>query len=229
VRIFVAGASGVIGRALVPLLVDAGHDVTGTTRRPERTTGLVALGARAVVVDALDRAEILRAVVECRADVVIHQLTDLASIEPGGPFPAEVMERNARVRIDGTANLVEAAVAAGAGRFVAQSVAWLGGPPDEPLPLALGASVTERGVHALETQVVEDSRFEGLVMRYGRLYGPGTWTLEPPEPPTVSVAAAAGAAALAVTNGGRGVYNIVDDGGPISNERARRELGWEPG
>ena len=202
--------------------------MTGTTRRPERTAGLVGLGARAVVVDALDRAAVVRAVAASRADVVVHQLTDLASIEPGGPFPSDVMERNARLRIDGTANLVEAAVAAGAGRFVAQSIAWLGGPPDEPLPLAAGAGVTERGVHALETQVVRDHRLEGLVLRYGRLHGPGTWTLEPPEPPTVSVVGAARAAALAVTNGGGGVYNIVDDG-PVSNERARRELRWEPG
>lgn len=179
--------------------------------------------------DALDRTGLVRAVVASRADVVVHQLTDLAAIEPGGPFPPEVMARNARVRIEGTANLVEAAVAAGAHRLVAQSIAWLAGPADRPLPLAPDAGVTERGVHALETAVVDDTRFDGIVLRYGRLYGPRTWTLEPPAPPTVSVTAAARAAALAVTAGSRGVYNIVDDGGPVSNERARRELGWEPG
>jgi nucleoside-diphosphate-sugar epimerase len=228
-RVFVAGASGAIGTALVPLLVRAGHEVTGTTRRPHRAERLRGLGALPVVVDALDRAALVAAVMQRRPDVVIHQLTDLASIVPGGPFPHEVLEANARVRIEGTANLVAAAIEAGARRLIAQSIAWLPGPADEPLPLLPGAGVTERGVHALETQVVGDARFDGIVLRYGRLYGPLTWTLEPPVPPTVSVGAAARAAALAVTAGAPGVYNIVDDGGPVSNERARRALGWEPG
>ena len=214
---------------LVPLLVAAGHAVTGTTRRPDRAATLVALGARAAVVDVFDRPGLGRAVVESGADVVIHQLTDLGSIVPGGQFPPHVLEANARVRTEGTANLVEAAVAAGAGRFVAQSIAWLPAPVDDQLPVHPGAGVTARGVHALETQVLDDPRFVGLVLRCGRLYGAGTWTVEPPHPPAVSVAGAARAAALAVTKGGPGVYNIVDDGGPVSNARARRELGWQPG
>lgn len=227
-RVFVAGASGVIGRALVPLLVADGHEVTGTTRKPGRAAALIAVGARAAVVDALDRPALIEAVVESRPHVVIHQLTDLGAIVAGGPFPADVLEANARIRIEGTAHLVEAAIAAGVRRVVAQSIAWLDGPSEEPLPLPSGAGPTERGVHALETQVTGDQRFDGLVLRYGRLYGPGTWTHEPPAPPTVSVAGAARAAALAATLGRSGVYNIVDDGGPVSNARARRELGWEP-
>ena len=186
------------------------------------------MGARPAVVDALDRSALIEAVVRSRADIVIHQLTDLARIVAGGSFPADVLEANARIRIEGTANLVDATVTVGARRLVAQSIAWLRGPTDEPLPLLPGADTTERGVHALETRVVGDGRFDGLVLRYGRLYGPGTWDLEPPDAPSVSVSAAARAAALAVTNGGAGVYNIVDDSGPVSNARARRELGWQP-
>jgi nucleoside-diphosphate-sugar epimerase len=77
--------------------------------------------------------------------------------------------------------------------------------------------------------VTTDPRLEGVVLRYGRLYGPGTWAATPPEPPTVHVDAAARAAALAVDHGEPGIYNIVDDDGPVSNARARRLLGWLPG
>ncbi len=235
-RVFVAGASGVVGRGLVPLLVADGHDVSGTTRRPERARDLRSMGARAVIVDAFDRTALVEAVTASRPDVVIHELTDLGGIEPGGPFPDEVVRGNARLRDEGTRNLVEAALAAGARRLVAQSIAWLyadgAEPHGEDDPLIAddpAASMTVRGVHALERRVLGEPRLEGVVLRYGRFYGPGTWTLEPPEPPTVAVTAAARAAVLAVTRGAPGVYNIVDDDGPASNARARHELGWSPG
>src|SRR5215475_2888431 len=103
-RILVAGATGVIGRRLVPLLVRAGHDVSGTTRRPDMAGALTAMGARPVVVDAYDAAGLTEAVAAAGPDVVMHQLTDLAG---------EDRAANARLRIEGTANLVDAARAAG--------------------------------------------------------------------------------------------------------------------
>ncbi len=235
-RVFVAGASGVLGRELVALLVAEGHDVSGTTRRSERARDLTSMGARAVVVDAFDRTALVEAVTAFRPDVVVHQLTDLGSIRRGGPFPEEVVRANARLRDEGTRNLVDAALAAGARRLVAQSIAWIyadGGEPhveDDPLIADdPSASMTVRGIHALERRVLGERRLEGVVLRYGRFYGPGTWTLGPAEPPTVAVAAAARATVLAVTHGAPGVYNIVDDDGPASNGRARHELGWSPG
>ena len=234
-RVFVAGASGVIGRALLPMLVAAGHDVAGTTRQTGRADAIRAAGARAVVVDVLDRTALLDAVVAHRPEVVIHQLTALRDVAPGEPIDAGTLERNARLRAEGTDNLVTAAVAAGARRLIAQSIAWVYAPggvtlveSDPLLPLGPDASATLRGVHALETRVLGEPAVEGLVLRYGRLYGAGTWDAVPPAPPTVSVDAAARAAALAVAGGASGVYNIVDDPGPVSNAMARRELGWDP-
>lgn len=233
VRVFVAGASGAIGRQLVPLLIAAGHEVTGTTRSPDRTTLIRATGAQSVVVDALDRDRLVEVVAAARPEVVIHQLTDLAT-PPGAPIGEAELERTARLRREGTANLVAAAVVAGARRLIAQSIGWLyapgGEPHDEADPLlpADASTPTRRGVYDLERQVTTDPRFAGLVLRYGRLYGEGTSTPTPPDPPTVSVADAGRAAALAVERGAPGIYNIVDDGGPVSNARARLELGWAP-
>jgi len=234
-RVFVAGASGVIGRALVPILVAAGHEVTAMTRFPERGPALTALGATPAIVDAFDRPRLSEAVQLSRAEVVIHQLSDLTT-PPGVPLGPEVLERNARLREEGTANLVEAVAAAGAGRIVAQSLAWLYAPGPQPHdemdPLRAldpdGGPASLRGVLVLERLVLEDPRFTGIVLRYGRLYGPDTWDATPPEPPTVAVAAAARAAALAVDRGDAGVYNVVDDDGPVSNVRARADLGWTP-
>jgi nucleoside-diphosphate-sugar epimerase len=235
VRVFVAGASGVIGRQLLPLLVAAGHDVTGMTRRPDRVRAIVEAGAWPWVGDVFDRDGLIAAMVAEDPDVVIHQLTDLAT-PPGQPIGEAELERNARIREEGTANLVAAAVAAGVGRFIAQSIAWLYAPAAEPHveedPLVAldpdGGPPTRRGVHELERQVLRDPRFDGVVLRYGRLYGPGTWTERPAEPPTVHVVAAARAAALAVERGAPGVYNIVEPGGPVSPAKAMRDLGWPP-
>ena len=233
-RVFVAGATGAIGRVLVPILVVDGHRVTGMTRRPERAAALERSGARAVLADAYDRAAVVDAVVASGAEVVIDQLTDLTS-PSGGPLDDALLERNARLRVEGTANLVEAAAAAGARRVIAQSIAFVYAPGPEPhresdplLPVGPGASPTMVGIQALERLVTTDPRFDGVVLRYGRLYGDGTWARERPEPPSVSVEGAARAAVLAVTRGSPGIYNIVDDGGPAANERARRELGWAP-
>jgi nucleoside-diphosphate-sugar epimerase len=166
-RVLVAGATGVIGRRLVALLVRAGHDVSGTTRRPERADALTALGARPVVADAYDAAGLAEAVAAAEPDVVMHQLTDLAG---------EDRAANARLRIEGTANLVDAARGAGVETMIAQSIAWLYAPgatpavEDDPLDTEAPAFP---GVSALEAAVATMPR--GVVLRYGMLYGPGTW------------------------------------------------------
>ena len=231
-RVFVAGASGVIGRRLVRILVAAGHEVTGMTRRPARAERIEQEGCRAAVVDVFDADRLVRVVSLARPEVVIHQLTDLAVPNPS-LLDTTLLQRTARLRDEGTANLIVAAVAAGAGRVIAQGIAWVrpsasGRAGGDEAPSG-SETVTERGVRSLERRVLGDSRFDGLVLRYGRLYGPGTWTETPPEPPTVHVDAAAYAAALAVDHGSPGAYDVVDDGGPVTNERAGRELGWRPG
>jgi nucleoside-diphosphate-sugar epimerase len=233
-RIFLAGASGVIGRPLTAMLVAAGHEVTGTTRSTDGAATISAAGARAVIVDVFDAADLHVAVAASRPQVVIHQVTSL-TLKPGEELSDEQLARNAEVREVGTSNLIEAAVAAGAQRVIAQSIAWLYIPGPEPhtetesiVPADPRATDrTRRGVIELERLVTTDPRLAGIVLRYGRLYGPGTWAAMPPEPPTVHVDAAARAAALAVDHGEPGIYNIVDDG-PVSNAKARRSLGWEP-
>lgn len=130
---FLAGASGVLGLRLVPLLVAAGHQVTGTTRSAGRAEGLRRLGAEPVVVDVYDRPALVDAVVAARPELVMHQLSDLPD-QPSGS--AEVAAANARIRREGTGNLLAAARAAGAARFLAQSLAW-------PLDGEAGAAVAE--------------------------------------------------------------------------------------
>ena len=232
-RVFVAGASGVVGRQLVPMLVAAGHDVTGTTRHATRTDALAQAGATPVVVDATDPAALNRAVADARPGVVIHQLTDLAAAATAG-FTAAVVEANARLRTIATTNLVDACERAGVQRLVAQSGAWLYAPGPEPHTEddPLGATdeagrITLSGILALERAVLGSARLEGVVLRYGLLYGPGTGADTAP-PPSVHVVGAARVAALAVDHGRPGIFNVVDDGGPVSNTKARDELGWTP-
>ena len=230
-RIFVAGAAGAIGRQLVPMLIEAGHVVTGTTRSAERATSLREQGAHAMVVDVFDADALGAAVVEARPQVVIHQLTDLAA-----GFGPEQLRANARLRQVGTRNLMDATVAAGASRMVAQSGAWLYAQGPEPHgerdPLLDPTTVPDHpvlpGIIELERIVTSTPGVDGLVLRYGFLYGPGTDDADPGDGPTVHVVAAANAAARAVDRGRPGFYNVVDDGGSVSNARARNELGWQP-
>ena len=235
-RIFLAGASGAIGRRLVPLLRDAGHEVFGTTRDPAKAEALRRLGAEPVVVDVFDAPALVRAMGAARPEVVIHQLTDL----PPGLDPARMAEavpRNARIRSEGTRNLVGAAREAGARRLIAQSIAWVyapGTPPyaeDHPLDRSPDSPrrVSIDGVVALETQVLHTPPLAGLVLRYGQLYGPGTGVDAPPAPGAVHVDAAAQAALLAVDRGRPGIYNVAEPGGPALVEKAVRELGWDAG
>ena len=175
------------------------------------------------------------AVAEARPEVVIYQVTDL-STKPGEELTDERLEANAHVREVGIRNVVEATAAAGARRLIAQSIAWLSQPGPEPHteddsivpPPPAVIPRTRQAVIDLERLTTTDPRFEGVVLRYGRLYGPGTWETEPDEPPTVHVEAAAQAALLAVDRGEPGIYAIVNDGGPVSNAKARRLLGWSP-
>jgi len=160
-RVFLAGASGAIGRQLVPLLVADGHVVAGTTRSESKAALLRELGAELVVVDVYDAGALRDAVVAFAPDLVMHQLTDLPqdAAEMVGPNAAEVAAANARIRDEGTANLVAAARAAGVERFLAQSIAFVpGGGPES------------RERH--ERQVLDHG---GLVLRYGMFYGPGTF------------------------------------------------------
>jgi uncharacterized protein YbjT (DUF2867 family) len=173
-RIFVAGASGVIGVELVPLLVAAGHEVAGMTRSPEKAEGLRMLGAEPIVCDVFDADALCNAVVGFSAEAVIDQLSALPD-DPGRI--AEFGAANARIRREGTRNLLAAAKAAGAARILAQSVAW-------QLAGDAGAAVAERERAVLEAK--------GIVLRYGRLYGPGTYYgVEKPSPPRIRVAEAA--------------------------------------
>ena len=217
------------------MLVEAGHEVTGTTRSPDTATRIRAAGARPVILDVFDGPALEVAVIASRAEVVIYQVTDLA-LAPGETLSDERLERNALVREAGTLHIVAATAAAGAHRLIAQSVAWLYLPGPEPhledesiVPAPPAATPrTRQAVLDLERLVTTDRRFEGVVLRYGRLYGPGTWTATPDEPPTVHVEAAARAAALAVDRGEPGIYHIANDGGPVSTDKARRLLGWVP-
>ena len=235
-RIFLAGAGGAVGRRLVPLLSQAGHHVFGTTRDPAKVEMLARLGAEPVVVDVFDATALTRAVAPARPDIVIHQLTDL----PPGLDPARMAEaapRNARIRSEGTRNLVAAAREAGIRRLIAQSIAWVyapGTPPyaeDHPLDRSPDnprrASID--GVAALEAQVLHTPPFEGIVLRYGQFYGPGTGIDAPPGPGAVHVDAAAQAALLGVDRGRPGIFNIAEPGGPALVEKAVRELGWDAG
>lgn len=171
-RIFLAGASGAIGRRVVPALLGRGHEVVGLTRSEDSAARIKALGAGAVVGDVYDAEALTQAVRAARPDVVMHQLTDLGAGDRAA---------NAKLRVVGTRNLVDAARAAGVRRIVAQSIAWAYAPGAEPAtedtPLDLRGApervATVEAVAALETAVAELP--EWVVLRYGTLYGPGTW------------------------------------------------------
>jgi nucleoside-diphosphate-sugar epimerase len=233
-NIFVAGAAGVIGRPLVRLLREAGHTVIGTTRSARNAAAIEAMGARAVVVDVFDAAALMQAVAAAKPDVVINQLTDL----PDARDPAQIAASragNARIRTEGTRNLMAAARAAGATRAIGQSIAFAYAPAlaplreTDPLDESEAQRVTVEGVRAIEQQTLNTPGIDGVVLRYGRLYGPGTWFEKPEGKGTLSTGAAAHAALLAVTRGSPGIYNIAEDDGALSIAKARRELGFDPG
>jgi nucleoside-diphosphate-sugar epimerase len=230
--LFLAGATGAIGRRVAPLFVAAGWRVVGTTRSSDKAPMLRELGVEPVVVDVFDAAALRAALEAVRPQVVMHQLTDL----PPGLDPArmaEASQRNARIRDEGTRNLVAAAVAADVRRIVAQSIgfAYADGPlphsEDDPLDSDFDGprGVSLRGVASLERQVLQ-APLEAVVLRYGRLYGPGTGFDAAAGAAPVHVDAAARAAELAVLRGKTGIYNIAEDDGTLACDKAKRDLGW---
>jgi nucleoside-diphosphate-sugar epimerase len=193
VKVFLAGATGVIGSRLVVLLRDAGHEVTGMTRSRERASMLADRGVAAVVCDVYEAAALTEAVVAARPDVVMHQLTDLPDDRELIPM---YEAKNTRIRREGSANLISAARAAGATRFIAQSVAW-------ELSGDGGAAIRE-----FERRVLDAA---GIVVRYGQFYGPGTYHQDaPPAHPRIHVDDAA-ARTLEALSTDASVLTIVEN------------------
>jgi uncharacterized protein YbjT (DUF2867 family) len=157
-RIFLAGASGVIGTRLIPLLVDAGHTVGGMTRTASKAATLAKLGAEPIVVDVFDRTALLEAVRNFEPDVILNELTDLPDDVTRIDEHADL---NARIRTEGNQNLIEAARQSGSPKLLAQTVAWQ--LPDGP---------DARAVAELERAVLAEG---GVVLSYGQFYGPGTY------------------------------------------------------
>ena len=235
-RVFVAGATGAIGVQLVPLLVAAGHEVHGMTRSAAKQPALRALGAVPVVADALDPDQVAEAVGRARPDVLVHQLTAIGAVD------TRHMERSFaltnRLRTEGTDHLLSAGQAAGVRRIVAQGnvlmYARTGGPvkteddPLDPGPGPFAANIA--AIKHLEDAVLGAGWAEGLVLRYGSFYGPGTSMARDEQMARmvrrrmfpvaggggalysfIHVADAAAATAAAVERGAPGVYNVVDD------------------
>jgi nucleoside-diphosphate-sugar epimerase len=240
-KVFVAGATGAIGRQLVPMLVERGHEVTGLTRTPAKQDMIRQLGARPAVADALDPEAVAQAVAEAEPEVLVHQLTSIDTGSFGRSLDKQFAQTN-RLRTEGTDHLLAAAKAAGARRFIAQSFAgWpykregdmvkdesapLDESPPKPVAETLGA------IRYLESTVTGADGIEGLALRYGGFYGPYTSIGLNPDGDQVEmirkrrlpvigngagiwslvhIEDAASATAAAVERGDAGVYNVVDD------------------
>ena len=237
-RVFVAGATGAIGKQLVPRLIAGGHEVHGMTRSESKQAMLYELGAVPVVADALDPDQVAEAVGRARPDVIVHQLTAIGAIDMRH-FDRDFASTN-RLRTEGTDHLLSAGQAVGVRRFVAQSngalpYARTGGPvksEEAPLERAPAREMRESfaAIRHLETAVLGADWTEGIVLRYGWFYGPGTSLAPGAEQielvrrrrfPLVGdgggvwsfihVADAAEATVAAIEHGSRGVYNVVDD------------------
>ena len=237
-KVFLAGATGAMGTQLVPRLVSAGHDVVAMTRRESTQAALAELGASPMVADALNPGQVAAAVAAAQPDAIIHQLTAIASIDTRH-FDRDFAAAN-RLRTEGTDNLLAAGRAAEVGRFVAQSfTSWpyarTGGPvknEQDPLDPARAREMRESlaAIRHLEDAVTGAQWTEGIVLRYGMFYGPGTslssggdqfelvrkrkfpvvgngagvWSF-------IHIADAADATVAALEHGTRGTYNVVDD------------------
>ena len=238
-KVFLAGATGALGRRLIPVLLERGHTVIGTTRSPKKASALSQAGAEPVVLDALDHDAVMRAVVQAEPDAIIHQLTALSGLT-SLRNPDKGFAMTNRLRTEGTDHLLEAARAAGARRFVAQSYAGWPYARDgarvkteadalDPHPVAAMRRTLD-AIRHVEEAVTTAEGIEGLALRYGGFYGPGTsldtqgdhlalvrkrrfpvigdgqgvWSF-------VHIDDAAAATANAVERGAPGVYNVVDD------------------
>ncbi len=227
-HIFIAGATGVIGKPLCKLLVADGWSVTGSTRSKDKAGELTALGVKPAVVDVFDLAALVDAVAQGAPEIVIHELTDLPDVADPA-LMAAARERNTRIRDEGTRNLISASVAAGCSRLIAQSIAFAYAKGPQPYAERAPIDPAMTGVISLEQQVLNNGAFNGLVLRYGRLYGPGTWASSPPKDGPLHIDDAADATRRAVTQGTAGAYNVAEEDGFVSSARALAELGWKPG
>ena len=235
-KLFLAGATGAVGKRLAPLLLEAGYQVFGTTRSHSKTDALRAAGVLPLVVNVFDAADLSRVVGEVQPEIIVHQLTDLPYGLPPG-LMGEASARNARLREEGTRNLVNAALYAGTRLMLAQSIAWMYAPGAEPhgegdaLDLCAegGRAISVAGVVALERAVLESPPLQGIVLRYGQFYGPGTGIEAAGEYAPVHVDAAAYAVVLAIEKGRPGIYNIAEPNEHVSSAKAVRELGWDAG
>jgi nucleoside-diphosphate-sugar epimerase len=240
-KVFVAGATGALGKQVVPMLVSQGHEVTGMTRIPAKEDLIRSLGARPAVADALDPEAVAQAVAEAEPDAVIHELTAINAGAFGRSLDKMFAQTN-RLRTEGTDHLLAAARAVGARRFIAQSFAgWpferTGGPvktEEDPLASNPPKSVSETlgAIKYLERVVTEAEGIEGVALRYGGFYGPATSIALNPDGEQVAmlrkrrlpvvgngagiwsfvhIADAAAATVAALDHGEPGVYNVVDD------------------
>jgi nucleoside-diphosphate-sugar epimerase len=238
-KVFIAGATGAIGKQLVPQLVAAGHEVTGMTRTSSKQEAIRAMGARPVVADALDPDQVAQAVAQAEPEVIVHELTAIPDEVDMRHLDREFALTN-RLRTEGTDHLLAAGRAVGIKRFVAQSfTGWpnarTGGPvktEEDTLDKAPPEAVREilDAILYLEKTVTAATWTEGIALRYGAFYGPGT-SLAPDgvmidairqrKFPVVGkgggvwsfihIADAAAATVAAVERGERGIYNVVDD------------------
>jgi 2-alkyl-3-oxoalkanoate reductase len=240
-NVFVAGATGAIGKQLLPMLVEDGHEVTGMTRTAAKAEAIRAMGAEPAVADALDPESVAQVVAQAEPDAVIHELTTIDTSALGRSIDKMFAQTN-RLRTAGTDHLLTAAKAAGARRFIVQSFAgWpserVGGPiktEEDPLQEHPPKTVSESlaAIKYLERTVTGASGIEGLALRYGGFYGPGTSIAVNPDGAQVEmirkrrvpvigdgagiwsmvhIRDAAAATAAALDRGEPGLYNIVDD------------------
>ncbi len=237
-KVFLAGGSGALGKRLIPQLLAAGHDVVALTRSGAKAAALSELGATVAVADALDRAAVTQAVMRAEPDAIIHQLTALTGVTNFKHFDREFALTN-RLRTEGTDNLVAAAMAAGTRRLIAQSYGgWNYAPgarlarEDDEFDRRPPAEQTESldAIRHLEQAVLDSAEFDGIALRYGGFYGPGTSVSRTGEMtelvrkrrlPIVGSGAgvwsfvhiddAAAATVAALEHGAPGVYNVADD------------------
>jgi 2-alkyl-3-oxoalkanoate reductase len=237
-RVFVAGATGAVGRRVVPLLIAAGHSVVGLTRTPDKADAIRAAGAEAAVADALNRAATVAAVASAKPDVIVHEMTSLSAANDLRRFSRTFAATN-RLRTEGLNNLLAAAKQAGTPRIVVQSFcgwpyAREGGPvksEDDPLDPTPPRELRQafEAISFLERVATTSSGIDGIVLRYGAFYGPGTGLFDGPmidqlrkrRVPLIGdangwwsflhVDDAAAATAIAVERGAPGIYNIADD------------------
>lgn len=234
-KVFVAGASGVIGRALCTMLIEEGWSVYGTTRSENKVDMLKEIGVEPIVVDVYDEKKLEEVLTFIKPKIVMHQLTDL----PAGLDPdkmEEALVSNAKLREIGTKNLVNASIKAGVEKMIAQSIAFVYEPGELPHteeshllnfedPIY---GTTSKAVASLEGQVL-NAPFVGVVLRNGLLYGEGTGFDQPVDfVPAVHVEAAAHAAFLAIKCTTNAIYNIADNDERLSTQKAKNELKWNP-